>query len=249
MSQLDDDEGPAPPDEGWKDTFADMSLLLLTFFILMVSMSTMEIVKFQSVFGSIRDAFGGTPIEAITSGGQSQSDGESTEDFDAIRDLQRIRAEILEAQRLAYNAIQSYISVNALESNMSATFDQGKVILTVPDSVLFDPGSERLRPEAEATLRNLLTIFLDQRETDINIMGYTDNSPIPDGARYTDNWELSALRAVNVLRWFVDAGIPVVRLTATGMGDLNPLYPNDSEENRARNRRVEFSLERRVGMN
>ena len=58
--------------------------------------------------------------------------------------------------------------------------------------------------------------------------------------------ELSALRAVNVLRWFVDAGVPIVRLTATGMGDLNPLFPNDTPENQARNRRVEFSLERQV---
>ena len=54
------------------------------------------------------------------------------------------------------------------------------------------------------------------------------------------------LRAVNVLRWFVDAGVPIVGLTATGMGDLNPLFPNDTPENQARNRRVEFSLERQV---
>ena len=53
--------------------------------------------------------------------------------------------------------------------------------------------------------------------------------------------------ARHVLRWFVDAGIPFVRLTATGMGDLHPLYPNDTPENQARNRRVEFTLERKVG--
>ena len=95
-------------------------------------------------------------------------------------------------------------------------------------------------------LRSLLNIFMQERDQTINIKGYTDNSPVPPGKRYKDNWELSALRAVNVLRWFVDAGVPIVRLTATGMGDLNPLFPNDTPENQARNRRVEFSLERQV---
>lgn len=249
MNRFDDDDYSTSPDEGWKDSFTDLSLLLMTFFVLLVSISSMEVKTFESIFGSIRDAFGGTPYEQLERGispeGQADQDAE---DIDALRNLQRLRQELLEAQRLAYNAIQTYISANQLEDVMSVLFDDSKVVITVPENVLFKPGSEVLLPEAEPVLRELLAMFLDQRETNINIKGYSDNSPVPLGARFNDNWELSALRAVNVLRWFVDEGIPVVRLTATGMGDLDPLYPNDSPENRARNRRVEFNLERNVGL-
>ena len=130
---------------------------------------------------------------------------------------------------------------------MSAVFDQGVITLSLPDNVLFQPGAVSLDPAAEPVLQTLLTLFRDHRDQTINIKGYTDNSPIPVGARFKDNGELSALRAVSVLRWFVDGGLPLVRITATGMGDLNPLFPNDTPENQARNRRVEFSLERKVG--
>jgi chemotaxis protein MotB len=164
-----------------------------------------------------------------------------------LLEFMRLRQEMLDAQRLAYNEIRSYITTESMDGEVGAVFDQGIITLTVPDGVLFRPGSESLTPEAEPVLRKMLTIFQDQREMNVNIKGYTDNAPVPAGVRYRDNWELSALRAVNVLRWFVDAGLPVVRLTATGMGDLDPLFPNDTPENRTRNRRVEFRLERKVG--
>lgn len=246
MSQFDDDDDAGGVDESWMGTFSDLSLLLLVFFILLCSMSTIEIVKFKSVFGSMRDAFGGQNTEDINSGGQMQKEEEEKE-AQAMMEFVRIREEMLEAQRRAYNEIRSFITTKGLEGQMSAVFDQGVITLSLPDSVLFQPGAVALDPAAEPVLRQLLAMFQEHREQSINIKGYTDNSPIPAGARFKDNWELSALRAVSVLRWFVDAGIPLVRLTATGMGDLNPLFPNDSPENQARNRRVEFSLERKVG--
>ncbi len=239
----DDLEGPPEPETTWLTTFADLSLLLLTFFVLLVSMSSLEVNRFKSVFGSMRDAFGGVEMPAADSGGQA----ERANDADAVKEFMRIREEMLAEQRLAYNEIRSFLTTRGMDGQIGAVMDEGVITLTVPDSVLFASGSEAIEPEAEPTLRNLLLLFKTEREQSVNIKGYTDNSPVPPGSRYRNNWELSALRAVNVLRWFVDAGLPVVRFTATGMGDLNPLYPNDSPENQARNRRVEFSLERRIG--
>lgn len=245
MSDFDDDEEAGGVDESWMGTFADLSLLLLVFFILLCSMSSIEVVKFRSVFGSMREAFGGAKTEDLQSGGQASL--ADAKDSEAMMEFMRIREEMLEAQRQAYNEIRSFITTKGIEGQMSAVFDNGIITLTVPDHALFASGSEALTAEAKVMLSNLLEMFQEHREQSINIKGYTDNSEPTPGARYRDNWELSALRAVNVLRWYVEAGIPIVRLTATGMGDLNPLFPNDTPENQARNRRVEFVLERKVG--
>ncbi len=249
MSDIDDDDdnGKQEVDESWLGTFSDISLLLLTFFILLCSMSTIEVVKFKSVFGSMREAFGGIQTEDLTSGGSHEaSKDESQQEEQSIQQFLRVREELMEAQRRSYNEIRSFITTKGLEGEVSAIFDEGIITLNVPASVLFGQGEEELSPQAEPALRSLLQLLMAERDQNINIKGYTDNSPVPPGKRYKKNWELSALLAVNVLRWFVDAGVPIVRLTATGMGDLNPLFPNDTPENQARNRRVEFSLERQV---
>jgi len=85
---------------------------------------------------------------------------------------------------------------------------------------------------------------VDQR---ISIRGFTDDVPPSRNSRFKDNWEISSLRAVYVLRYLMQLGIEQNRLTATGLADLEPLYPNNSSENRARNRRVEIVLEKQVG--
>lgn len=245
MSLDDDDEDVGAVDESWMGTFSDLCLLLLVFFILLFSMSSIEMIKFKSVFGSMRNAFGGADTIDTHSGGQGEKD--EHRENEALMEFVRVREEMLEAQQRIYNEIRSFITTKGLEGQISAVYDEGLITLTVSNSVLFAPGSVNLDPSAVPVLKDLLTLFREHREQNINIKGYTDNNPVPPGARFKDHWDLSALRAVGVLRWFVDAGIPFVRLTATGMGDLNPLYPNDTPENQARNRRVEFTLERKVG--
>ena len=82
----------------------------------------------------------------------------------------------------------------------------------------------------------------------INIKGHTDNIPISTDI-FPSNWELSAIRATTVLKYLISRGLPPDRLTATGYGDVMPLLPNTSEENRAQNRRVEFVLEKKEARN
>jgi len=244
MSQFDDDEEVGGVDDSWMGTFSDLSLLLLVFFILLCSMSTIEIVKFKSVFGSMRETFGGAKTEDLHSGQLQQAEKESEE---AMMQFMRVREEMLEAQQRSYNEIRSFITTKGMDGQISAVLDKGIITLTLPSELLFAPGSDTLSPAAEPHLRELLTIFQNERDQQIHIKGYTDNTEAAGSPRYRDSWELSALRAVNVLRWFVNAGLPIVRFTATGMGDLDPIFPNDTPENQARNRRVVMTLERKVG--
>lgn len=76
----------------------------------------------------------------------------------------------------------------------------------------------------------------------VNIKGYTDDSAIPEGARFKNNWELSALRAVNVLRWLVEHGIDPLRVTATGMGDLNPVFRTIHQKIAQKTAELNFAL-------
>jgi len=80
----------------------------------------------------------------------------------------------------------------------------------------------------------------------INIIGHTDDIPPSPNSRFKDNWEISAMRALNVLRFLASLGINPERMMATGLADTKPLVPNTSPKNRKRNRRVEIILEREV---
>jgi chemotaxis protein MotB len=134
-----------------------------------------------------------------------------------------------------------------MESGIEAVLEEASIILRLPEGVLFEPGAEQILLPGFTTLNQLKELFLTQHQQTINIRGHTDDSPLPPGARFRDNGELSALRAVQILRHLLSQGIEPWRLTAAGFGALEPLFPNTTETNRAKNRRIEFVLERRLG--
>lgn len=241
------DEGPLQeedeeitPDEGWLATFADMSLLLLVFFILLFSLSTLDPSKFTESFGSIKGALGGATM------GMPPVATESKGEQGALHEAVKMRKEHIEAQKQTFNEIRSYLTQNGVEGQVGAVLDEGTITLRLPANILFGRFQEGLNEESHKILRVLHEIFVNRREQQIDVRGYTDDGPPPAGLRFKDNWELSALRAVSVLRYLLSQGIEASRLTATGFGDLEPLVPNTTEENRARNRRVEFVLHRNV---
>ena len=117
-------------------------------------------------------------------------------------------------------------------------------MVQIRGTALFDSGDAKLKKTAEPILNELIAIFIAYDDYSVNIKGHTDNVPIGT-LRFPSNWELSAIRATNVLRYLIKEGINPVRLTATGYGSLMPLVPNTSQKNRAVNRRVEFVLEKK----
>ncbi len=244
MADMQEEEEGGGVDESWMATFADLVTLLMCFFVLLYSMSSVDAQKFEATFSAVRESFGGDSMQHL----KVPQTSEQTEG-DHISLSRDMIEEMLEEQRKAFNNIRSFLSQQAMDSEISAVLDNGKIILRVPNDVLFPKGSELLSLEAERALQTLLEIFHGEREQIINVRGYSDNSPIPSNSRFYDNWELSALRAVNILRYYLNSGIESHRITASGMGELEPLFPNDTEENKARNRRVEFVLEKEINTN
>jgi len=233
--------GPQVPEESreWLTTFADLSLLLLVFFILLYSMSTLDPVKFTDSFTAVRRALGRESDALMTAQVKTEEA--------AILDTIKMQKQLIESQKKIYSDVRTFLNRKGVEGVVGAVFDEGKITLRVPGDVLFESGQVELNEEGRkvmADLKDFLVKAMDQR---INIRGFTDDVPPSRNSRFKDNWEISSLRAVYVLRYLMQLGIERERMTATGLADLEPLFPNNSPENRAKNRRVELVLEKQVG--
>jgi len=240
QSGLDDDEEEIEPSSQWLTTLSDLSMLLMTFFIMLFSMSSLDVKKFTDSFSSVRNALG-NKSKAVASAPIA------TPDMSTLVEQARIRQRIIGEQRRVYDQFRSYVSTKGLDGVVAATLEAGKITIAFPAGVLFPKDGVDLTEQGKERLRTLYGFLIKTAGERVNIRGFTDNQPPGSGSRFRDNWEVSSLRAVAVLRYMVSLGMPPNRLTATGLADLEPLYPNDTPEHRARNQRVEFVLERWIG--
>lgn len=159
---------------------------------------------------------------------------------DLTRDLEVERAErAAERTRL-----------DALERALAGPLAEGRITLTdgrigIRGSILFALNSADLQPGGGALLAAIapaLRAYLEHHDELIMVSGFTDDRPIASARhRYADNWELSAERALTVTRALAAAGVPQAAIFAAGFGEGNPVAPNDTGENRAKNRRVEIA--------
>jgi len=208
----------------WMVTFSDMVTLLLTFFVLMLSMANMDQVKFEKASNSLAGAFGvmGSSRQAEQVPPRVVSYVPVADDFTA-KVFRRIRVKMHELR---------------LNQEIKLVKDRGAVILRVDEAVLFASGESRLNPEAGPILRKVAEL-VGPLPLNMKIEGHTDDR----GAEMA-NWELSVDRAVAVLRFLAtNQLLPMTRMAATGYGSQKPLFPNNSDRERALNRRVEFVLE------
>ncbi|HWR03858.1 MAG TPA: flagellar motor protein MotB [Humidesulfovibrio sp.] len=239
----DDYERPEEEEEGdsveWLMTFSDLTMLMLVFFIMLFAMSTPDTSKIQSTLQSVTAALGGKESKLATS-------TISREEAGVILDQVLMNKQIQIAQQKVFSDVKYLQTKKGLEGLVGANFEDGIITIRAPGDVLFAPGEVTLTAKGREVIEAMKDFFTQHPDQTINIRGYTDDHLPGAGSRFRDNWEVSSLRAVNVLRLLMDMGIEPKRLTSTGLADLNPLFPNTSEEYRAQNRRVEFVLEKRV---
>lgn len=238
-TEFDDDEEMEVPTE-WLTTLSDMSMLLMTFFILLFSMSSLDTHKFTESINAVRNALGGESSATM-------SGPVSTKEMSTLIEQARLKQRILGEQHRVFDQFRSYVSEKGLQGVVAATLEAGKITITLPAGVLFGKDSVDLSAEGKVQLQKLFDFLIKTPGERINIRGFTDDQPPGPGSRFRDNWEISSLRAVSVLRFMLSLGLPPNRLTATGLADLEPLYPNTTPEHRAKNQRVEFALERWIG--
>lgn len=118
----------------------------------------------------------------------------------------------------------------------------GRMVLQLRNDVLFDSGKVDIKPEGKKALKDVASVLASLDGRELAVAGHTDDVPIST-ARFPSNWELSTARAVEVVKYLIDAGVPADRLSAAGYGQFDPVAKNDSPEGRAKNRRIEIVLQ------
>ncbi len=216
----------------WMTTFADLVTLLLTFFVLLLSMANMEEVKFAEASASIRSAFGAHSMPAPSKFSIPIIPSTPESKFAPIQ---------TETALKVYKRIQAQLQSDNIPDDVELIKkEDDTIILRVNESVLFKKGASVVSPTAYPILRNLADIIrpLPMR---LRIEGHTDNTPV--SKRQIGNWNLSVDRAVSVMRFFKKSDLlPLDRMSANGYGSDRPVIPNTNAANMAKNRRVDFVL-------
>ena len=241
LSQMfDDEEGGS----AWVVTFADMMTLILVFFILLYTLADFEDEAYKELVESVQVIDGdGSQISVIDFATQR---GRNPEPLQAVEDMLGMNpgsVPIENAKPALMTEMESMIDNSDMADSVDLAFNGDQIVLQIDGRYLFASGEVELKDRARYIFYNLGQMFRDHADYRIAIRGHTDDQSIQT-ARFPSNWELSAVRATTVLRFFVEQGIDPQRMTATGYADYLPLVDNTSAENRARNRRVEFVLEK-----
>ena len=214
----------------WMVTFSDMVTLLLTFFVLLMSMASMDKIKFREASKSLSVAFG-----VLGSSDATNSSAPRIVTYSPVED---------DLVNRVYRRLRAKLHDLKIDKEITLVKDRGAVILRVEDSILFASGEKQVNPAAYPILQKVAEL-VRPLPFNMKIEGHTDNQG-PEMA----NWDLSVNRAISVLRYLAtNKLLDLGSLSATGYGSQKPLFPNDSEAERALNRRVEFVLESQGGPN
>lgn len=250
---LEESDGP-----GWITTFADLMTLLLVFFVLLFSMSSVENEAFEEAARSLnialsRDSAPSSLIPLLEPAAETTRIPDPNEaeiiNRDAeLADQMRFQQALVDSINVELENIIQDLEGSLSQADMGSWVEigtpmDGRLTLKVNAAVMFDPGSVEIRRSMMPLLDSILEVVLENPGFKLEVQGHTDDQPV-DVERFPSNWELSAFRATAVLRFLIEGGLAPQRVVASGYGDSMPLLPNTSEENRAANRRLEFVLER-----
>jgi chemotaxis protein MotB len=165
-------------------------------------------------------------------------------------ELEQAQKRMEELRKAQAQAEQRAAQFRKLVTQFKALTDSGKLqveirenrmIVRLGDKILFDPGKTDLKPEGKDALNQVTTVLKEIPNRNFQVAGHTDNIPIKS-VRFRSNWDLSTARAVEVVNFMISSGMEPKRLSAAGYADQAPVAPNDTVENKAKNRRIEITL-------
>lgn len=242
----------------WMDTYGDMVTLLLTFFVLLYSFSTVDAAKWERLVA----ALGGKSDVMLSDSGlveqqndmlnypgvesreQDAEEGEDTENM-SMAELQQELQEKLDQVEKLYRQIKEYVAESEFTEDIMVTRTDDEIRIKFTNNVLFDSGRANIRSEAINILSEITDAIntYDAAVQVVRIEGHTDNVPIST-SRFPSNWELSTERAVSVLKYMLnEKHVRPEILSAVGYGEYRPFADNSTEEGRRMNRRVDFVIE------
>lgn len=252
------EEEQAPGSPAWMATFSDLMNLLLCFFVLLFSMSSVDVEKWQQMVASFSNNFsvfsGGASAIGdgyLISNGVSQlnelddyinSTGKTAESEEFVNELKEFEEKQLAAAEQLAEEIEEAVEESQFADEIDVDFTAQYVSLTLNGALLFDSGSAELKEEAKPLMDKIGQLLARYAQSTIEIEGHTDNVPIHN-ARFADNNELSSFRALSVFNYFMETTfLDPATIKHSGRGEYLPVADNSTPEGRAQNRRVEIKI-------
>jgi chemotaxis protein MotB len=232
--------------ERWLVSYADFITLLFAFFVVMYAISSVNEGKYKTLSASLIEAFSNDPDKAASVGSAVQiglntiptttiSVPATTIPTDEVDPVQE------EKMKEIADDILKVMEPLIKEGQVRVTQSRIGVSVEINAGVLFEAGQAVLEKQPVEVLKAVANV-VETVPNMIMVEGHTDNTPISSPA-YPSNWELSSARASSVVRLFIEKGVSPKRLTAIGYADQRPIFPNDTNEERAKNRRVTIRIE------
>ena len=217
----------------WMVTFSDLITLLLTFFVLLLTMCSLEAGKVEQFRTACSEAMGvllegkySEVQERILTSSKRQIDEQALKMENILKQFSGIKTMLLSEDK------GGRLNFKELERGLS---------IIIRDDLLFGSGKSEINPEGISVLRDIGSKF-ENFEGKVIVEGHTDNISIST-EKFPSNWELSIARAVNIVRFLAEeVGVKPMKMSAVGYADTKPVVSNDTPENRRRNRRVEIIL-------
>lgn len=246
----------------WMATFSDLMNLLLCFFVLLFSMSTVSEEKFQMVIASLQaqisifEQGGDTIGEGDLIGGgirqlefmdhyynelaNSKSEEEAQEEGDAKEQYKEDA--LAESEEMA-ESVQEAVDELGISNAVEIEFDEQYVMLNLSGAILFDSGKAEVLPDAKTILEKVALILEQYDQNIIEIEGHTDNVPVSSRSKYESNDVLSMYRALSVADYIREvADLNPAYIKSSGRGEYVPIADNSTAEGRAKNRRVVIKI-------
>lgn len=232
--------------ERWLVSYSDFITLLMVMFVVLYSMGQVDVKKYKQLASSLRAAFdGGGPAKVvdaqINQGGGSQSDGQPNPIV-----IPGIPEKPPASEEVA-GQLQQMLQLNNLGSEVSVQTNIEGVLISLSEKLLFTPSTAELHADAYPVLDTIIQM-LKQTDNSIRIVGHTDDSH-PQDPKYPTNWDLSVGRAMVIANYMINKGIDPKRLMVEGVGEYQPVFPNDSAEHRALNSRADIIVIYKVESN
>ena len=228
-------------DESWLIPYADILTLLLALFIVLFATSTVNEGKYEQMAQALNQVLAGgdnvieypSPIPT-----EGRSDWVVPEDVD---NAEEIEEEIMDLEKVQ-ERIDSYIEQNNLSLSLQTELTQKGLLITILDQALFASGSAEVKTEARSLAKEIGILIQSDPPREIQVSGHTDNVPIST-ANFRSNWDLSAMRAINFMKILLtNASLNPANFSATGYGEYQPKQPNETDNGRQANRRVEVLI-------
>jgi chemotaxis protein MotB len=157
-----------------------------------------------------------------------------------MEELRKAQAQA-EARAAQFRKLVTQFKALTDAGKLQVEIRENRMIVRLGDKILFDPGKTDLKPEGKDALTQVTAVLKDLPNRNYQVAGHTDNIPIKSG-KFRSNWDLSTARAVEVVNFMISTGMEPKRLSAAGYAAEAPVAPNDTTENKAKNRRIEITL-------